>query len=172
MGGISATTSTNMLFGTNCYLTVNSTDIGALTGDVAIEMTAEVYYPDIMQAPMPVAGTGKVITAGGKITCTMVEWTYTVLSVLYAQFGANSSTSQTIGSGSIGTVTELDNVIITGTEKNSGKDFKVTMVKARITSPLATTLSKTQEAQIEVTFEALSVVNSPATFPMYIQMEA
>ncbi len=152
-------------------MTVGGTDIGALLGDLKIEMGNEQYYPDLAQAPMPVAGTGKVITASGKITVTLAEWQYTVLSTLFANYGTNSTTSYTIGSGSIGAVTELDNVIITGAEKNSGKDFRCTMVKARITSALGATLSKKQEASIEVTFEALSVVNSPATFPMYIEME-
>ncbi len=171
MGGLSSTTANNMLFGTNAFMTVGGTDIGALLGELQVEMTNEQYYPDIAQAPMPVSGTGKVITAGGKITVTMAEWQYTVLSTLFANYGSNSSTSYTIGSGSIGAVTELDNVIITGAQKNSGKNFKVTMVKGRITSALAATLSKKQEASIEVTFEALSVVGNPSVMPMWIEME-
>lgn len=171
MGGISANTSGKLLYATNGYLTVNGTDVGATLGEFSIEMAAETYYPDLAQAPMPVAGTGKVISASGKITATLAEWTYNVLSALYAQFGSNSSTSETIGSGSIGTITELDNIIITGITRNDGKAFKCTMVKGRITSPIAATLSKSQEAGIEVTFESLSVVNAPSVFPMFIQFE-
>ncbi len=171
MGGISANTASNLLYGTNGYVSVNSTDIGATIGDFKFEFTQETFYPDIAQAPMAVAGTGKVISAGAKLTVSLTEWQYTVLSTLFASYGTNSTTSYTIGSGSIGAVTELDNVILTGIEKNSGKDVRVTLVKARITSALGATLSKKENASIEVTFEALSVVNSPATFPAFIEME-
>ena len=143
-------------------MTVGGTDIGATLGEFQVEMSQEVYYPDLQQAPMPVAGTGKVISASGKITVTLAEWQYSVLSLLFASYGSNSSTSQTIGSGSIGTVTELDNIIVNGLEKNSGKDVKITMIKGRITSPLGATSSKAQETGIEVTFESLSVINGIA----------
>lgn len=171
MGGTSASTANNLLYGTNGYMTVSGTDLGATVGEFSFEFNQETYYPDLAQAPMPIAGTGRVISASGKLTVTLAEWQYTVLSTLFASYGANSTTSETIGSGAIGTVTELDNVTLLGIEKNSGKDVKITLIKSRITSPLGATISKSQEAGIEVTFETLSVINAPNIFPAMIQME-
>lgn len=171
MAGLTSGTAGSMIFGTGAYIQVNNTDLGALTGEVQFEFGQEVYYPDFINAPMPVAGTGRVISASGKITCTMAEWQYTVLSTLFSSFGANSTTSYTIGSGSIGTVCELDNIIIQGIEKNSGKDARVTMIKGRVTSNLSTTLSKTKESGFEVTFESLAVIGTPMTFAMMLEIE-
>lgn len=170
MGGISSNTGNYILYGTGGYITVNSTDIGSLIGDIAIEMATEEYYPDLLQALGPVSGTGKIIGATGKITCTMAEWYYTVLSALFHLGNSTDASSQKIGSGAIGTITELTNVVITGVTRNDTKAFKVTIAKARVTSPIATTLSKSEIAGLEVTFEALYTTNAPSTFPMYIEI--
>jgi hypothetical protein len=133
-------------------------------------MTTEEYYPDLLQALGPVVGTGKIVGATGTITCTMAEWYYTVMSALFHLGSSTDANSQKIGSGAVGTITELTNVIITGTTRNDNKAFKVTMAKARVTSPIATTLSKGEVAGLEVTFETLYTTNAPSTFPMFVEI--
>lgn len=169
MGGISANTGNYILYGTNGYMTVNGTDVGATIGDIAIEMATEEYYPDLAQARGPVSGTGKIIAGTGKITATLAEWNYTVLSALHHLGASTDANSETIGSGTIGTITELTNVIVTGVSRNDGKAFKATIAKARVTSPISATLSEKQESGLEVTFEALYTLNSPSTYPMWVQ---
>lgn len=133
-------------------------------------MATEEYYPDLLQALGPVAGTGKIIGATGTITCTMAEWNYTVLAALFHLGQSTDANSQKIGSGAVGTITELDNVVITGLTRNDSKPFRVTAAKARVTSPVATTLGKGEVAGLEVTFETLYTTASPSTFPMYIEI--
>jgi hypothetical protein len=170
MGGISSNTGSYILYGTNAYITVNGTDIGSLIGDISVEMTTEEYYPDLLQALGPVSGTGKIIGATGTVTCTMAEWYYTVLAALFHLGSSTDANSQKIGSGSVGTITELTNVIITGMTRNDNKAFRVTIAKARVTSPVATTISKSEIAGIEVTFESLYTTNAPSTFPMFVEI--
>lgn len=171
MGGISASTANYILYGTNGYMTVNGTDIGSTLGDFVIEMAPELYYPDLAQALGPLAGTGKVIGASGKITVKMAEWNYAVLSLLNHLGASSDASSETIGSGSLGTITELTSIIITGVTRNDGKVFKCTMDKGRVTSPIGATLSEKSEAGLEVVFECLYTTANPAKFPMYIQFQ-
>lgn len=171
MGGISSNTGNYILYGTDGYITVNGTDIGATIGDISIEMSAEEYYPDIAQARGPLAGTGRIVGATGQVTVTMAEWNYTVLSSLFSLGHGSDSNSEWIGSGTLGTITELDNVVVTGVTRNDGKAFMVTIEKARVTSPVSTTLAEGEESGLEVTFEALYTLSNPSTYPMYIKME-
>jgi len=86
--------------------------------------------------------------------------------------GASSTAdSQKLGSGTLGTITELTNVIILGFTKNNGKDMKVTIPKARVTSPLASTVQKGENSTLEVTFESLVTGGAPKTMPMWIEIE-
>lgn len=169
MGGISSNTPNYILYGTNGYMTVGGTDIGSTSGDFVIEMATEEYYPDLAQALGPLVGTGKIIGATGKITVKLAEWNYAVLSLLHHLGASSDASSETIGSGSLGTITELSNIIITGISRNDGKAFKCTMDKGRVTSPIGATLSEKSEAGLEVTFECLYTTANPAKFPMYIQ---
>ena len=169
MGGIAATTGNYILYGTNGYLTVNGTDVGSTIGDIQVEMATEEYYPDLAQARGPVSGTGKIIGATGKITATLAEWNYTILSTLTSLGASTDANSETIGSGTLGTITELTNVVVTGLSRNDGKAFKATIAKARVTSPIAATLAEKQETGLEVVFEALFTTNNPNTFPMWVQ---
>jgi hypothetical protein len=170
MGGISATTANNLLYGTDGYVTVNSVDVGATQGDIVIEMSTDEYYPDLMQARLPLVGTGKIIGAAGKITVTLVEWAYAVLATLYSMGSSSDANSEQIGSGALGTITELTNVVVQGVTKNNAKAFKATMAAARVTSPLSATLSETQNTGLEVVFEALGTTSAPSTMPMWIQI--
>lgn len=171
MGGITANTAGRLLYGTDAYITLNGTDAGATIGDIVIEMATEEYYPDLMQARLPLAGTGKVIGASGKVTVSLSEWAYAVLSTLYS-FGASSdANSEKIGSGPLGTITEIDTVIVTGVTRNDGKKFRCTIAKARVTSPLSAPLSEKQETGLEVVFEALGTPSAPSTMPMWIEIE-
>lgn len=151
-------------------MTINGTDVGATIGDIVVEMTAEEYYPDLFQARLPLSGTGKIIGASGKITVTLAEWAYSVLSTLYSLGASSNANSEQIGSGALGAITELTDVKVMGVSKNSGKAFEVTIAKARVTSPLSATLSEGQETGLEVVFEALGTASAPSTMPMWISM--
>lgn len=172
MGGISTSTGNYILYGTNAFVTVNGVDLGATIGDIAVNMQTEEYYPDLFQARGPVSGTGKIIGASGSVTVTMAEHNWTVLSTLWSSGSGSDASSQMIGSGTLANITELSNVIVTGASRNDDKLFVVTIPKARTTSPVAITLSESQESGIEVTFEALFTLNSPATMPMWIKYQA
>lgn len=169
MGGISTNTGNYMLYGTNAYVTVDGTDLGATIGEIAVSMQTEEYYPDLFQARGPVSGTGKIIGATGSVTVTMAEHNYSLLSVLWSAGSGSDASSEMVGSGTLGTITELTNVVVTGASRNDGKAFVVTIPKARVTSPVAITLSESQESGIEVVFEALFTLNSPATMPMWVK---
>ena len=52
--------STNIVYGTGGFVTVNSTDLGHYLGEIAAELATSEYYPDLSRAMGPVAGTGKV----------------------------------------------------------------------------------------------------------------
>lgn len=169
MGGISASTPNYILYGTNGYITVNGQDVGATIGDFVIEMAPEQYYPDLAQALGPLAGTGKIIGATGKITVKMAEWNYAILSLLHHLGASSDASSETIGSGTLGTITELSAIVITGMVRNDNKAFKCTMDKGRVVSPIGATLSEKSEAGLEVVFECLYTTANPAKFPMYIQ---
>ena len=171
MGGINSNTGNYILYGTDGYVTVNGTDIGATIGDISVEMSTEEYYPDLAQARGPVAGTGRIVGATGTVTVTMAEWNYSVLSTLFHVGHGSDSNSEWLGSGTLGAITELDNVIVTGVTRNDGKAFMVKIIKARVTSPVSTTLAEGEEAGLEVTFEALFTTNNPSTYPMLIQFE-
>lgn len=169
MGGISTSTGNYILYGTNAFVTVNAVDLGATIGDIAVNMQTEEYYPDLYQARGPVSGTGKIIGASGSVTVTMAEHNWTVLSALWSAGSGSDASSQMIGSGTLANITELTNVIVTGASRNDGKLFAVTIPKARATSPVAITLSESQEAGIEITFEALFTLNAPDKMPMWIK---
>ena len=66
-GGISASTGDNILYGTDGYVTIGTTDLGATQDSISVEWSVEQYYPDIAQARGPVAGTGRVIKGEFKI---------------------------------------------------------------------------------------------------------
>ena len=170
MGGISATTASRLLYGTDGYVTVNGTDVGATIGEISAELTTEEFYPDLAQSRLPLMGTGKIIGASGKITVTLAEWSYAVLSTLYSMGASSNANSEQIGSGALGTITELTNVVITGVTRNDSKAFKVTMAAARVTSPLSIKLSEKENAGLEVTFEALGTAAAPNTMPMWVQI--
>lgn len=165
-----ATDATKIVYGTDCYITVDGTDLGHLLGDVEIEMTPEPYYPDFSRARGRISGSGRIIGAEGKITGTLAEWQYAILSTLYSLGNSSDANSEKIGSGSLGTVTELTNVIVTGFTRNDAKPMRATIAKAIVTSPVATTLAESQESGLSVTFEALYTDAAPKTFPMFIEI--
>jgi hypothetical protein len=172
MGGISEQTGNYILYGTDCYLTVNGVDLGALIGEVRFEMTTTDYYPDLAQARGPVKGTGKIIEFVGKITATLAEWKFSILASLWSMGASSTADSEKIGSGDVANVTELTNIIITGISRNDLKPVKVTMVYGRVTSPLAAPLLEAEVSGLEVTFEALFDPSAPTKIPMWIEFDA
>ena len=169
MAGISATTKNGILYGP-AYCTVNSVNLGALIGDCPFEMSTEEFYPEFAEAWGPVAGTGKVIAGAGKITVTMSEWTYTSLSTLFSSGASSTASSQKLGSGTLGTITEITNVILLGFTRNDAKAVRITIPKARVTSPLGSTVQKGENSNLEVTFESLFTGVAPKTMPMWVEI--
>ena len=163
--------STKMLYGTDGYLTVNNVDVGATEDDFEVSMDTTEFYPELHQALMPLAGSGKIIGADGELTTKITQFVYTILAAMFS-FGASSdANSEKIGSGLLGTVTEMDNVVLTGLSRNDGKLVRVTMAKARVTSPFKLTLSRKKNASLSITFKPLGLSTAPSRFPMWIEFQ-
>lgn len=165
-----ATNKNYILYGTDGYVTVNSTDLGHTIGDIPIELSTEEYYPDLSRARGPVMGTGRIVAAASKITVTLAEWQYATLSTLFSSGASSDANSEKIGSGTLGTITELTNIIVTGVTRNDGKAFRVTIPYGRATSPIASTLAEAAESGLEVTFEGLFTDAAPKTMPGWIEI--
>ena len=171
MGGISVDTTGELLYGTDGYVTVDSVDLGATLGDIVIEWGYTPYYPDLAQARGPVAGTGIVTEGFFRAQVTIAEWRWANLTKVMGALGSDSSgDSYKFGGQALASMVEVDNVIVTGVQKNGGKDFKATIAKAYAT-PGGVTLSEKQETGLQLTFEGLYQVASPTTLPGYVQIE-
>lgn len=165
-----ATNKNYILYGTDGYVTVNGTDLGHTIGDIQIELSTEEYYPDLSRARGPVLGTGRIVGAGSKVTVTVAEWQYATLGTLFSSGASSDANSEKLGSGSLGTITELTNVIVTGVTRNDGKAFRCTLGYARVTSPIAADLAESAESGLEITFEALFTDAAPKTMPGWIEI--
>lgn len=169
MGGISSSTGNRILYGTDGYLTVGSTDLGATEDSISIEWSAEQYYPDLAQARGPVAGTGRTVKGEFKIKCKLTEWSYAVLSQLCGSYGTSSdANSEKLGGGILGTVTEVSNVKVTGVTRNDGKAF-VAVIPSAYVELGNIELNESKETVLEVTFNGLFTTSAPKTLPGYIQ---
>lgn len=170
MGGISANTANYVVYGTKGYITVDGTDVGATQGDFVVEWGVTQYYPDFSQAKGPVAGTGKVTEGFFRLRCTITEFDYDILSKVVGSIGADSTgTSEKFGGASLGDVTEVSNVILTGVTRQDGKALKVTIPKAYIEVGNIT-FSKGDIATMDVTFHGLYTTSAPDTLPGYIEI--
>lgn len=165
-----ATDSTKLLYGTNGYVTVNSTDLGHYLGDIEINLETKEYYPELSRAMGEVSGTGKITGGVSEITITLAEWQYAILSTLFSMGASSDANSEKIGSGALGTITELTNIVATGFTRNDNKPFRVTIPKGRATSPIAVTLAKAKESGLKVTFKGLFTDAAPSTMPGWIEI--
>lgn len=165
-----ATDSTKIVYGNGGFVTVNAVDLGHYLGEIKVELSTSDYYPDLSRALGPVAGTGKITAGVSKLTITLAEWQYAVLSTLFSMGQSSNANSEQIGSGALGTVVELTNVIATGFSRNDGKAMRVTIPKARATSPVAITIARGKESGLEVTFEGLFTDAAPSTMPGWLEM--
>ena len=169
MSGITSNTDKGLLYGTNGFLTVNNTDLGATLGDFSVEWSAEQYYPDIAQALGPVSGTGRVVKGEFRIKTQLAEWTYAVLAEILATYGASSdANSETLGGGRLGSITEVDNVVLTGLHRNDGKPVRVSILRAYVEADNLS-ISKSKETGIGVTFQGLYNATAPDTMPGKIE---
>lgn len=169
-GGISANTGNNILYGTDGYLTIGSTDLGATQDSISIEWSIEQYYPDLAQARGPVAGTGRVIKGEFKVKVKLTEWQYSILSLFCGSYGASSNAnSQRIGGGTLGTVTEVSNVKVTGITRNDGKAFQAVIPTAYVEIGNIE-LAETKESTLEVTFMGLFTLTNPKALPGYLEI--
>ena len=171
MSGITTNTQRGLLYGTNGYMTVDGTDLGATRGEFQVEWALEMYYPDLAQAQGPVSGTGRVIKGEFRLRTTLVEWTYAVLSQVMGSYGVSSEgASERIGLGRLGPITEVNNVVLTGFRRNDNKHVRITIPRAYVQVG-NTAISKSQEAGIEATFEGLYTADNPHQLPGYIEIE-
>lgn len=170
MGGISANTSTKLLYGTDGYLTVNAVDMGATEDEITIEWSIDQYYPNLAQARGPVVGTGRVVKGEFNIKVKLTEWAYATLSTICGSYGTSSdANSEQLGGGTLGTITEVSNVIVTGVTRNDGKAFKATIASAYVELGNIG-LNEDKETVLEVTFKGLYTVAAPKALPGKIQI--
>lgn len=171
MGGISSTTPNDILYGTDGFVTVNSVDLGATIGDITIEWGVTHYYPDLAQARGPLSGTGIVTDGFFRAQVTIAEWKWTQLTQVMGSVGSTSSgDSYKLGGRALSQAVEVTAVVVTGVQKNSGKDFRATIDKAYVTVG-GITLSETKETGLQLTFEGLYSTTAPTTLPGYIEIE-
>ena len=171
MGGITADTQRYIVHGADGYLSIDGVDLGATIGDFSVKMETDEYYPNLAQARGKVVGTGKIVGGSGSITATLAEWTFAILKTLFSSGYSSDANSETLGSGALGTVTELSNVMLTGISRSDDAVFQVTIPHARVTSPIATTLAKTNESGLEVVFESLFTGGAMRTLPIWFSFE-
>jgi hypothetical protein len=170
MGGISATTGNGLLYGTDGYLTVGGTDLGATEDAISVEWSIEQYYPDLAQARGPVAGTGRTVKGEFKVKVKITEWQYSILSLFCGSYGASSNANSTrIGGGTLGTVTEVSNVLVVGVTRNDLKAFRVTIPTAYVEIGNIE-LAEAKETTLEVTFMGLFSTSTPKQLPGYIEI--
>lgn len=170
MGGISATTPNGILYGTDGFLTIGTTDLGATQDDISVEWMVDQYYPDLAQARGPVAGTGRVVKGEFKIKCKLTEWQYAVLSLFCGSYGASSNAnSQRIGGGTLGTITEVSTIKVTGITRNDGKAFQA-IIPTGYVELGNISLAEAKETPLEVTFNGLYTTAAPKTLPGYVEI--
>lgn len=171
MGGISSSTGSNILYGTDGYVTVNGTDVGATEGDIVVQWSLTQYYPDLAQARGPVSGTGIVSEGTFNVTVTLAEFSWTNLSVVMGSLGATSTgTSYKFGGSALNDVTEVSNVAVVGVSRNDGKAFTAIIPTAYVEIGNLN-LSEGKESTIEVTFHGLYTTALPTTLPGSIQFQ-
>lgn len=169
MGGISATTPNYILYGTDGFVTVNNVDLGATEDAISVEWSVEQYYPDLAQARGKVAGTGKVVAGDFVIKVKVTQWQYSILSTLLGSYGTSSdANSEQLGGGSLGTITEVSNVVVTGISRNDGKPFKASITTAMVEVGNIE-LNEKSESTLELTFTGLYTTSAPKTLPGKIQ---
>lgn len=165
MGGISSSTGNNILYGTDGYLTVNGTDVGATEGDIVVEWSLTQYFPDLAQARGPVSGTGIVSEGTFSITVTLAEFGWANLSAVVGSLGATSSgTSYKFGGSALNDITEVSNVMVVGVSRNDGKAFQAVITTAYVEVGNMN-LSEGKESTLEVTFHGLYTTAAPSTLP-------
>ncbi len=165
MGGISASTPNNILYGTDGFCTVNDVDLGATEDALAVEWSVEQYYPDLAQARGPVAGTGRVVGGEFRVKVKITEWQYAVLSTICGSYGTSSdANSEHLGAGTLGTITEVTNVRVTGVSRNDGKAFLALIPKAYVELGNIE-LNEKSETTMEITFHGLYTTSAPKQLP-------
>lgn len=179
MSGISESTTKNLLYGTDGYLTIGGTgltpdpevNLGATKDDFSIEWQLEIYHPDIAQARVPVSGTGRAVGGSFKITATLLEWNFDKLRSIMAGFGySDNDTHYYIGGGTIKEVPEVDNVKILGMTRNDGKAVQAVIERATVEVGNIT-LGEKQETGFQVTFTGVATASTGSKLPGYIVFE-
>jgi len=168
--GITAATATNLVYGTDGYVTVNGTDLGATSGGIAVEWSLTQYYPNIAQARGPVMGTGRVTEGKFSVKCTILEWTYAVLNKYIGSWGYSTSTnSERLGGGTLKYITEVTNVQVTAMSRNDQKAILITVPQAYVELGNID-FAEDKETSMDVTFIGLFTTSSPSTLPGYIEI--
>lgn len=171
MGGVTTTTIGNTLFGTDGYVTVNGTDIGATVGDITVEWGAAHYYPDYAQARGPLQSSGVVLDGFFRVKVVMAEHSWTTLSAVMGSVGSDSTgASYKFGGQAMAIPVEVTNVEVVGVRRNDGKAWKAT-IPAAYTEFSELVLSEKAESGLEVTFHGLYTVAAPTTLPGAIYIE-
>lgn len=171
MGGISTSTPSNTLFGTDGYLTVGGTDIGATIGDINVEWGVTHYHPDYAQARGPLSGSGIITEGYFRIVCTLAEHAWTNLTKVMGSIGSDSTgTSYKFGGAALTNAVEVTSVIALGVNRRDGKDWRATIANAYVELG-GLTLSEKTETGLQVTFHGLYTTSAPTTLPGYIEIE-
>jgi len=169
MGGISASTGNNILYGNNGYMMVGAVDLGATVGDFSIEWGVEHYYPDIAQSLGELAGTGKIARGFFRMKATLAEFGWTNLSAILAELGADSSgSSYKFGGGTLNNPVELSNVKLEGLTRNDNKPLRATIPVAYVEVD-SISFGRAKEATLPVTFFGLYTLTDYNKLPGFLE---
>ena len=174
MGGISATTATDLMLAAGAYVTIGTVDMGALEGTIHYWVEMETYHPDIYGAKGVLKGTGHDLKAVPKISFSMKEFDYAKFQKVWNRVGASSdAASEKIGDGTIGKIADADYVAVEvlGSELHSGKDVKIVIDNAFLSNNPDFTLSDRESSSIEVELTGAYLVTAPTTFPARVLIE-
>jgi hypothetical protein len=164
--GITATTADRLLFGAGT-LTVDSTSVGATTGELTFSVESDVYFPQLNGAAGKVQGTGWKVTETAKISCTVTEFTMrNIANALPGLYWGSSTSSETTLASSVGCIdsTEYVSVVYAG-QNCKGYDVTLTLSQAIMTENLDVTFKDDGEAQFGLTFEAVYTLADPDARP-------
>ncbi len=174
MGGISATTATDLLLAAGAYVEIGEVDMGALEGTIHYWVEMETYFPDLYGAKGNLKGTGHDLKAVPKISFSMKEFEYAKFQQIWNRLGASSdAASEKVGDGTIGKIADSDYKAVTvlGSELHSGKDVKIVIDNAYLSNNPDFTLSDREDATIEVELTGAYLVTAPTTFPARMLIE-
>ena len=174
MGGISATTATDMMLAAGAYVKVGTVDMGALSGTIDWVVETEYYTPVLYGAKGPVVGTIHIVQAVPKITLRMQEWEYEKFVEIWTNFGVGTdANSERVGDGVLGLIAtaEYQAVQILGATLYDTNVVQIDMDDAYVSNSPGSSFNDRENALIEVELTGTYLTTAVTTLPFSVQID-